>query len=139
MDQQNPFWWIQRLGLGTKITWINKIEIDEFWKEKKWENIPLLGKWDLVWVSGNDVMWFLIPFLRKWDSYETNNWNKHLKLKYNIWKGKKKILKRIEQNRSVVTAWADGEIESEWAWAWGDRAWTGGEIESEWEWERRVS
>ena len=28
-------------------------------------------------------------------------------------KRKKKILKRIEQNRSVVTTWADGEIESE--------------------------
>ena len=70
-------------------------------------------------------------------------WNKQLKQTsqtiYNIWKEKKKILKRIEQNRPVVTTWADGEIESEWAWARGDRAWTGGEIESEWEWERRVS
>ena len=75
MNQQNRNWWV--------------LEKKKKKKKKEKENIPLLGKWDLVWVSGNDVMWFLIPFLRKWDSYETNNWNKHLKLKYNIWKEKK--------------------------------------------------
>ena len=56
MDQQNPFWWIQRLGLGTKITWINKIEIDEFWKKKKRKKKKYICSANGTWFGFQAIM-----------------------------------------------------------------------------------